>query len=96
MIGHLPEHATTFAALFARVEHTLRRNGYAQPNKDRAMVDWRKFARELGEDFFAHVRDFQHSNRDVVGQPTTTERGKQDAQQVDARMSRAILTRDAP
>jgi hypothetical protein len=32
MIGHLPEHATAFAALFARVEHTL-------PDKDLAVTE---------------------------------------------------------
>jgi len=30
MAADFPEHATAFIRLFARVEHTLRRNGYGK------------------------------------------------------------------
>jgi hypothetical protein len=55
MIGHLPEHAAAFMASFVRLEHALRRNGYARADRERAVVSWRKFAQELGEGFFVYV-----------------------------------------
>jgi hypothetical protein len=56
MIGHLPPHAVAFTALFARVEHALRRNGYVRSDQKRAVVNWRNFAKELGDEFFESVR----------------------------------------
>jgi hypothetical protein len=55
MLGKLPEHAVSFRDLFAQVEHRLRRAGYLRNHK-RAIVDWRKFAAELGPSFFEHVQ----------------------------------------
>lgn len=68
MIGHLPEHATAFTALFARVEHALRRTGYARADQDRAVVDWRKFAKELGDGFFTYVCKSRRAVT-LVGEP---------------------------
>ena len=39
MIGYLPEHAAEFMELFARLEHALRRNGYARTDQERAVVN---------------------------------------------------------
>jgi hypothetical protein len=69
MIGLLPEHAAAFTALYARVEHALRRNGYARLDQERAVVNWRKFASELGNDFFAYVRKSKRAETLVTEPP---------------------------
>jgi len=56
MIGHLPEQAAAFTALFARVEHVMIRNGYARSDQKLAFADWQKLARELGDSFYEEVR----------------------------------------
>src|SRR5689334_12221695 len=76
MIGHLPEHAAAFMTLFARVEHTLRRNGYVRPDQDRAVVDWRKFAEELGGRFFVYIRDSGRATTLVAEPPRVYYRGQ--------------------
>jgi hypothetical protein len=57
MKTYLPPHAFAFRDLFARVEHALRRIGYCRSNSERAAVDWRRFANDLGPDFFKIVTD---------------------------------------
>jgi hypothetical protein len=54
--GKLPEHAVAYRDLFAHVEHRLRRAGFLRKNHKRAVVDWRKFACDLGAPFFEYVR----------------------------------------
>src|SRR5689334_5849797 len=56
-MSYLPPHALAFRDLFARVEHTLRREGYVQAGRAKSMVDWQQFAADLGEQFFINVRD---------------------------------------
>jgi hypothetical protein len=68
MDTHLPAHAVAFTQLFARVEHTLRRNGYSRENIDRATVNWSKFASELGEPFFEYVRASQQATT-LISEP---------------------------
>lgn len=57
MDSYLPAHALAFRDLFAKVEHTLRRGGYMRADRKKAEVDWRRFARDLGDPFFSSVRD---------------------------------------
>ena len=59
MNGHLPEHALAFQNLYMRVEHVLRRNEYCLPNRKKALIDWQKFAHDLGDQFFDYVRESQ-------------------------------------
>jgi hypothetical protein len=68
MAAHLPEHATAFTHLFARVEHTLRRNGYSREDNERAVVSWRKFAGELGDLFFEYVLAARQANT-LISEP---------------------------
>jgi hypothetical protein len=68
MANHLPRHATDFAALFARVEHTLRRNGYARKDRSRSVVDWALFAKELGQTFFDTIRTGRKA-KTLIGEP---------------------------
>lgn len=49
--------ATELMQLFARLEHALRRNGYARRDRQVAFVDWVRFSSELGEAFFSAARD---------------------------------------
>lgn len=55
MASYLPAHALAFRDLYALVEHALRRCGYMQPRRQKAEIDWRRFAEELGEPFFSEV-----------------------------------------
>jgi hypothetical protein len=68
MIGYLPEHAAEFMELFARLEHALRRNGYARTDQERAVVNWRRFALDLGEKFFLEVCRAQKAQT-LIGEP---------------------------
>jgi hypothetical protein len=43
------------AKLFGRFEHALKRSGFLQ-NKDIAMADWSKFAHEIGDEFYEHIK----------------------------------------
>lgn len=45
-----------FAELFGRVEYALTQCGFLQTKPSIAKADWKKFANELGEQFFANVR----------------------------------------
>jgi hypothetical protein len=53
--SYLPDHAQTFRDLFARLENALRRSGYSRNDQRRAVVDWHRFAGELGDPFFVNV-----------------------------------------
>ena len=68
MKGHLPAHALAFQNLCARVEHALRRNEYCILNRKKALIDWRKFANDLGDEFFDHVRKSQAA-RTLTNEP---------------------------
>ena len=57
MESGFPEHVSAFFELFARAEHALRRIGFVQSNRAKAVVDWRAFARDLREEFFVAVRN---------------------------------------
>jgi len=76
MIGHLPEHAAAFMELFARLEHAMRRNGYARNDRHVAFVDWRRFANELGGEFFAYIVSSQKAETLVVEPPRVYYRGR--------------------
>ncbi len=49
------ENSRQLAALFGRFEHALKRSHFLR-NRPDAQADWNKFARELGPDFFEHVK----------------------------------------
>jgi hypothetical protein len=55
MSGNLPEHAVAFVDQFRRLEHVLRRSDCVRTDQPKAVIDWRRFARELGPNFFAMV-----------------------------------------
>ena len=68
MNERLPRHAEAFMDLVARLEHALRRHGYAREDRDIAFIDWARFARELGDDFFRTVRESGEANV-LIGEP---------------------------
>src|SRR5262249_2920202 len=76
MIGHLPPHAVAFTALFARVEHALRRNGYTRSDQERAAVNWRQFATELGNDFFVSMRQSKRAETLIQEPPRVYHRDR--------------------
>ena len=57
MIENPTPEAAELMQMFARLEHGLRRNGYARRDRQVALIDWARFASELGEPFFAAARD---------------------------------------
>ena len=57
MTGHLTPEAAELMHSFARLEHALKRNGYARQDRKVAFIDWTRFAAELGEPFFTAARD---------------------------------------
>jgi hypothetical protein len=56
MSSYLPEGAIEFSDYFARVEYALRRNGYSRTDQRKSMIDWARFATDLGEPFLGAVR----------------------------------------
>ncbi len=76
MIGHIPAHAGEFLALFARAERALSHNGYARRDRGRAVANWRKFAKELSDEFFAHVRKSNRVTTLLIEPPRVYYRGR--------------------
>lgn len=68
MHSRLPPEAAAFTDLYARLEHVLRRNGYARKDRQVALIDWVRFARDLGEDFFLRVRNSENAQT-LIGEP---------------------------
>lgn len=64
----LPERADEFCGLYRRVEHLLRRNGYLRQDRDKAEVNWRKFAKDLGGTFFDQVQKSEQA-RTLIAEP---------------------------
>ena len=50
------ETANLFRETYSRLEYALKQSGYLQ-KKTRADADWKAYASDLGDDFYASIRD---------------------------------------